>query len=141
MLLICINFKHKPVAALILATLHEGILYMADHLGLDPPTMNLCQGGIGVELEQALKNSEVVAKCYNCSISTFAIVFVFVIYCSKRISSSDRLDIQEKQEILRQMKVSHLQEADTYKGLDPLFLYVLVPDLPKRYCSVYLKGA
>jgi len=109
---------------------------MAGQLGLDPPTMNLCQGGPGVELEQALKNSEAVAKCYNCSISTSAIVFV--IYCSKRISSSDRLDIQEKQEIiLRQMRVSHLQEADTYKGLDPLFLYVLVPDLPKRYCSVY----
>ncbi|ESW33988.1 hypothetical protein PHAVU_001G114900 [Phaseolus vulgaris] len=115
------------------ATLHEGILYMAGQLGLDPPTMNLCQGGPGVELEQALKNSEAVAKCYNCSISTSAIVFV--IYCSKRISSSDRLDIQEKQEIiLRQMRVSHLQEADTYKGLDPLFLYVLVPDLPKRAC-------
>jgi len=118
------------------ATLHEGMLYMAGQLGLDPPTMNLCQGGPGVELEQALKNSEAVAKCYNCSISTSAIVFV--IYCSKRISSSERLNIQEKQEIiLRQMKISHLQEVDTYKGLDPLFLYVLVPDLPKRYCRVY----
>ncbi|XP_047170876.1 diphthine--ammonia ligase isoform X2 [Vigna umbellata] len=115
------------------ATLHEGILHMAGQLGLDPPTMNLCQGGPDVELEQALKNSEAVAKCYNCSVSTSAIVFV--IYCSKRVSSSERPNIQEKQEtILRQMKISHLQEADTYKGLDPLFLYVLVPDLPKRAC-------
>ncbi|WVZ08430.1 hypothetical protein V8G54_021776 [Vigna mungo] len=115
------------------ATLHEGILHMAGQLGLDPPTMNLCQGGPDVELEQALKNSEAVAKCYNCSVSTSAIVFV--IYCSKRVSSSERLNIQEKQEtILRQMKISHLQETDTYKGLDPLFLYVLVPDLPKRAC-------
>ncbi|KOM38583.1 hypothetical protein LR48_Vigan03g196500 [Vigna angularis] len=115
------------------ATLHEGILHMAGQLGLDPPTMNLCQGGPDVELEQALKNSEAVAKCYNCSVSTSAIVFV--IYCSKRVSSSERLNIQEKQEtILRQMKISHLQEADTYKELDPLFLYVLVPDLPKRAC-------
>ncbi|KAG4927635.1 hypothetical protein JHK85_054121 [Glycine max] len=82
------------------ATLHEGILHMAGQLGLDPPTMNLCKGGPGVELEQALKT---------------------------------RLDIQEKQEtILRQMKISHLQERTTYKALDPLFLYVLVPDLPKR---------
>ncbi|XP_014491388.1 diphthine--ammonia ligase [Vigna radiata var. radiata] len=119
------------------ATLHEGILHMAGQLGLDPPTMNLCQGGPDVELEQALKNSEAVAKCYNCSVSTSAIVFV--IYCSKRVSSSERLDIQEKQEtILRQMKISHLQEANTYKGLDPLFLYVLVPDLPKR-ASVEVK--
>ncbi|QCD97390.1 Diphthine--ammonia ligase/Uncharacterized protein [Vigna unguiculata] len=115
------------------ATLHEGLLHMAGQLGLDPPTMNLCQGGPDVELEQALKNSEAVAKCYNCSISTSAIAFV--IYCSKRTSSSERFNIQEKQEtILRQMKISHLQETDTYKGLDPLFLYVLVPDLPKRAC-------
>ncbi|KAG4396115.1 hypothetical protein GLYMA_19G115700v4 [Glycine max] len=113
------------------ATLHEGILHMAGQLGLDPPTMNLCKGGPGVELEQALKNSEAVAKCFNCSITTSAIAFV--IYCSKHISLLERLDIQEKQEtILRQMKISHLQERTTYKALDPLFLYVLVPDLPKR---------
>jgi len=109
---------------------------MAGQLGLDPPTMNLCKGGPGVELEQALKNSEAVAKCFNCSITTSAIAFV--IYCSKHISLLERLDIQEKQEtILRQMKISHLQERTTYKALDPLFLYVLVPDLPKRYCRVY----
>ncbi|XP_020211998.1 diphthine--ammonia ligase isoform X2 [Cajanus cajan] len=115
------------------ATLHKGILHMAGQLGLDPPTMNLCKGGPGVELKQALENSEAVAKCFNCSISTSAIAFV--IYCSKRISSLESLDIQEKQEtILRQMKISHLQEGDTIRALDPLFLYVLVPDLPKRAC-------
>ncbi|KAL2320500.1 hypothetical protein Fmac_029469 [Flemingia macrophylla] len=115
------------------ATLHEGILHMAGQLGLDPPTMNLCKGGPGVELEQALENSEAVAKCFNCSVSTSAIAFA--IYCSRCISSSESLDIQEKQEtILRQMKISHLQEGDTIKALDPLFLYVLVPDLPKRAC-------
>ncbi|KAK7286577.1 hypothetical protein RJT34_21665 [Clitoria ternatea] len=113
------------------ATLHGGILHMAGQLGLDPPTMNLCKGGPGDQLEQALKNSEAVAKCFNCSISTS--VIVFVIYCSKHISSSERLNIQEKQEtILGQMKISHSQEGRTYKALDPLFLYVLVPDLPKR---------
>ncbi|KAJ1409108.1 YjgF/YER057c/UK114 family [Sesbania bispinosa] len=115
------------------ATLHEGILHMAGQLGLDPPTMNLCNGGPGVELEQALKNSEAVAKCFNCSISTSAIVFV--IYCSKYISSLERLDIQKKQEtILRLMKISNLQEGSMYKTLEPMFLYVLVPGLPKRAC-------
>ena len=113
--------------------MHDHILHMAGQLGLDPPTMNLCNGGPSVELEQALKNSEAVAKCFNCSISTSAIIFV--VYCSKRVSSSERHDIQEKQEtILRQMRISHLQEGDTCKALDPMFLYVLVPDLPKRYC-------
>lgn len=116
--------------------MHEGILHMAGQLGLDPPTMNLCSGGPGVELEQALKNSEAVAKCFNCSISTSAIAFV--VYCSKCISSLERLDIQKKQEtILRQLKISNLQEGDTQKTtLEPVFLYVLVPDLPKRYCWV-----
>lgn len=116
------------------ATLHEGILLMAGQLGLDPPTMNLCSGGPGAELEQALKNSEAIAKSFNCSISTSAIGFV--IYCSKNISSLDRLDIEKKQEtILRQMKISVLQEGKKYKALEPITLYVLVPDLPKRYCS------
>ncbi|CAK8542882.1 unnamed protein product [Lathyrus sativus] len=113
------------------ATLHEGILLMAGQLGLDPPTMNLCSGGPGVEHEQALKNSEAIAKSFSCSISTSAIGFV--IYCSKNISSLDRLDIEKKQEtILRQMKISDLQEGKKYKALEPITLYVLVPDLPKR---------
>ncbi|XP_057437754.1 diphthine--ammonia ligase isoform X3 [Lotus japonicus] len=115
------------------ATLHDCILHMAGQLGLDPPTMNLCSGGPGVELEQALKNSEAVAKCFNCSISTSAISFVT--YCSKHVSSSERLDIQTKQETnLRKMKISELQEGKTRKTLEPMFLYILVPDLPKRAC-------
>ncbi|KAI4301963.1 hypothetical protein L6164_035193 [Bauhinia variegata] len=119
------------------ATFHEGILYMAGQLGLDPPTMTLCEGGPSVELEQALKNSEAVAKCFNCSISTSTIVFV--IYCSKCVTSSERLEIQHKQDtFLRQIKVSHLKEGDTYKGLNPISLYVLVPGLPKR-ASVEVK--
>lgn len=105
---------------------------MAGQLGLDPPTMNLCNGGPSVELEQALKNSEAVAKCFNCSISTSAIVFV--IYCSKYVSSLERHKIKEKQEtFLREMKLSNLQGGDISKALDPMFLYVLVPDLPRRY--------
>ncbi|CAL5193147.1 unnamed protein product [Lathyrus oleraceus] len=113
------------------ATLHEGILLMAGQLGLDPPTMNLCSGAPGVEHEQALKNSEAIAKSFNCSISTSAIAFV--IYCSKNISSLDRLDIEKKQEtILRQMKISDLQEGKKYRALEPITLYVLVSDLPKR---------
>ncbi|WJX80416.1 diphthine--ammonia ligase [Trifolium repens] len=113
------------------ATLHEGILHMAGQLGLDPPTMNLCSGGPGVELEQALKNSEAVAKSFNCSISTSAISFV--IYCSKNISLSERIDIEKKHEtILRQMKIIDSQEGKMYKTLEPVFLYVLVPNLPKR---------
>ncbi|CAJ2631293.1 unnamed protein product [Trifolium pratense] len=113
------------------ATLHEGILHMAGQLGLDPPTMNLCGGGPGVELEQALKNSEAVAKSFNRSISTSAISFV--IYCSKNISLSERVDIEKKHEtILRQMKIFDSQKGKKYKTLEPVFLYVLVPNLPKR---------
>ncbi|MED6211220.1 hypothetical protein PIB30_071649 [Stylosanthes scabra] len=115
------------------ATLHDNILHMAGQLGLDPPTMNLCCGGASAELELALKNCEAVAKCFRCSISTSAIMFV--VYCSKRVSSSERHDMQEKLEtILRQMRISQSQEQNTRKALDPIVLYVLVPDLPKRAC-------
>ncbi|KAL1352374.1 hypothetical protein HN51_016364 [Arachis hypogaea] len=125
------------------ATLHDNILYMAGQLGLDPPTMNLCSGGAIAELELALRhceavakcfrNSENMAKCFNCSISTTAIMFV--VYCSKRVSSSERHDMQEKLEtILRQMRIFQLQEQNTCKSLDPVVLYVLVPDLPKSAC-------
>ncbi|XP_020976541.1 uncharacterized protein LOC107639023 isoform X3 [Arachis ipaensis] len=104
---------------------------MAGQLGIDPPTMNLCSGGASAELELALKNCEAVAKCSNCSISTSAIMFV--VYCSKRVSSSERHDMQEKLEtILTQMRIFQLQEQNTCKALDPIVLYVLVPNLPKR---------
>lgn len=112
------------------ATLHKEILYMAGQLGLDPSTMSLCSGGPAAELEQALVNSEAVAKSFNCSISTSAILFI--IYCSQSTSTLDRISMQEKHSaFLSKMKLSNLDQR--LSGvLDPFFLYVLVPDLPKR---------
>lgn len=113
------------------ATLHNDILHMAGQLGLDPATMLLCEGGPVAELEQALKNSEAVARSFNCSISTSAIVFV--IYCSESIEKSQRTIVQKKTEtLLKQMKLNHAEDTKKSKVLDPIFLYVLVPDLPKR---------
>ncbi|GAV82994.1 LOW QUALITY PROTEIN: Ribonuc_L-PSP domain-containing protein/ATP_bind_4 domain-containing protein, partial [Cephalotus follicularis] len=112
------------------ATLHKEILHMAGQLGLDPPTMILCKGGPTAELEQALQNIEAVAKCYNCSVSSSAILFV--IYCSTYIPSSDRVNIQYKMDaFLKQMRL-HLDKGSASEVLDPIFLYVLVSDLPKR---------
>lgn len=99
------------------ATLHKEILHMAGQLGFDPPTMSLCGGGPTGELEQALVNSEAIAKSFNSSITTSAILFV--IYCSKSTSNLDRIGMQQK---LNQMK----------PVINPVFLYILVPDLPKR---------
>ncbi|KAF3452359.1 hypothetical protein FNV43_RR02792 [Rhamnella rubrinervis] len=113
------------------ATLHKNILHMAGQLGLDPPTMTLCDGGATSELKKALENSEAVAKCFNCSISTSAIFFV--IYCSAHIPSSERLGIQDKlDEFLKEIMLFHLDKASIHHALVPIFLYVLVPDLPKR---------
>ncbi|XP_043815204.1 diphthine--ammonia ligase isoform X3 [Manihot esculenta] len=113
------------------ATLHKEMLHMAGQLGLDPPTMTICSGGPAAELEQALENSEAVAKCFDCSICTSAILFT--IYCSKHIPLSERHKVQDKQEsFLKQMRVLELDKASKCKVLDPIFLYVLVPDLPKR---------
>ncbi|XAR60041.1 Diphthine--ammonia ligase [Bertholletia excelsa] len=61
------------------ATLHKEILYMAGQLGLDPPTMLLRSGGTAVELEQALQNSEAIAKCFQCSISTLPFFLLFTV--------------------------------------------------------------
>ncbi|KAL3520996.1 hypothetical protein ACH5RR_019145 [Cinchona calisaya] len=113
------------------ATLHKDILYMAGQLGLDPPTMLLCSGGPTAELEQALENSEAVAKCFNCSISASAILFV--IYCSASMNESDRITIEDKTNILlKEMKLYYSDSRSSSDVFDPIFLYVLVPDLPKR---------
>lgn len=111
------------------ATLHKEILHMAGQLGLDPPTMTLCNGGSTAELEQALVNCEAVASSFNCSISTSAILFV--VYCSQNIPSSERIKIQNKHDIfLKEMRLRDKQSM--LKALVPISLYVLVPDLPKR---------
>lgn len=130
------------------ATLHNEILHMAGQLGLDPATMLLCEGGPVAELEQALENSEAVARSFNCSISTSAMVFV--IYCSESVEKSERIIVQKKTEtLLKQMKSNHADGTKKSKVLDPIFLYVLVPDLPKRalvevkpmfYTGEYLSG-
>lgn len=113
------------------ATLHKEILYMAGQLGLDPPTMRLCSGGPAAELEQALENSEAVAKCFDCSICSSAVLFT--IYCSKQIPLSDRLMVQKNMDsFIKKMRMLELEEGNMHKVLDPIFLYVLVPDLPKR---------
>ncbi|GAB2287458.1 hypothetical protein Dimus_021836 [Dionaea muscipula] len=113
------------------ATLHSGMLYMAGQLGLDPPTMTLCKGGAAIELQQALVNSEAVAKCFNCSISTNTVIFV--VYCSMSIPSSERSQVQDQQEMfIKQLKVLQADDGSFSRSLDPVILYILVPDLPKR---------
>ena len=103
---------------------------MAGQLGLDPPTMTLCDGGPTAELEQALQNSEAVAESFNCSISTSAILFV--VYCSRNIPLDERPKIHDKMDaFVKQIKLSHLNNRCKPEVLDPIFLYVLVPDLPK----------
>ncbi|KAL3819364.1 hypothetical protein ACJIZ3_005269 [Penstemon smallii] len=114
------------------ATSHKDVLYMAGQLGLDPPTMLLCDKGPALELEQALKNAEAVAKCFNCSISKSAIALV--IYCSISLNSSDRVVVENQMDIcFKQMK--SLDSGSRSNGPvinDPIILYILVPDLPKR---------
>lgn len=114
---------------------------MAGQLGLDPPTMLICDGGATAELERALENSESVAKCFSSSIYTSAILFT--IYCSKAVTTSDRIKIQKKLDMdLNQMKLRTLNNGNLCTVLAPMFLYVLVPDLPKRYIYfiVTIKG-
>ncbi|KAI5659986.1 hypothetical protein M9H77_28779 [Catharanthus roseus] len=113
------------------ATLHKDILYMAGQLGLDPPTMLLSSGGPTSELVQALENSEAVAKCFGCSITTSAILFI--VYCSIAINELDRSAVENKTNIfLKEKKQNNSDGGRLPDVVDPMFLYVLVPDLPKR---------
>ncbi|CAA2954688.1 Hypothetical predicted protein [Olea europaea subsp. europaea] len=121
------------------ATLHKDVLYMAGQLGLDPPTMLLCNRGPAFELQRALEHCEAVAKCFNCSISTCALLLV--IYCSESLNKSDCVAIDhQRDEFLAPVKVclDSGSRSDMCEVLRPTILCVLVPDLPKR-ASVEIK--
>ncbi|CAH8259295.1 unnamed protein product [Arabidopsis lyrata] len=109
------------------ATLHKSVLHMAGQLGLDPPTMNLRNEGAIAELNQALTNSEAIAQSFNCSISLSAILFV--VFCSARTKQSERNQLHEKFVTFLDLAKSSRRVRNV---LDPMFLYILVPDLPKR---------
>ncbi|XP_051138372.1 diphthine--ammonia ligase [Andrographis paniculata] len=121
------------------ATLHKDILYMAGQLGLNPPTMLLCDQGPALELQQALLNSEAVAKCFNCSVATSSISLI--VYCSASLNTSDRSSIEnQKDSVLAKMKLglNSGSKSNKYIVNNPVVLYILVPDLPKR-ASVEVK--
>ncbi|VVA96438.1 unnamed protein product [Arabis nemorensis] len=109
------------------ATLHKSVLHMAGQLGLDPPTMNLRNEGAIAELNQALTNSEAIAESFKSSISSSAILFV--VFCSARTKQSERNQLHEK--FLSFLDLAKSSQRVS-KALDPMFLYILVPDLPKR---------
>ncbi|KAJ0966505.1 hypothetical protein J5N97_023422 [Dioscorea zingiberensis] len=110
------------------ATLHKEVLYMAGQLGLDAPTMILCPGGLTAELVQALENCEAVANSFNSCVTSSILI---VIYCSVSLQSSERYKIQEMMANFFKQKVSDTRNARVPSTLDPIFLYVLAPDLPK----------
>lgn len=108
---------------------------MAGQLGLDPPTMTLCEGGIISELEQALLNSEAIADCFRCSISSSAISFV--VYCSMQTVSLNRAEVQDQWEVfLEKLKKLHSAKRSVSEVFNPNLLFVLVPQLPRR-CFPY----
>ncbi|KAG8377575.1 hypothetical protein BUALT_Bualt08G0047400 [Buddleja alternifolia] len=106
---------------------------MAGQLGLDPPTMLLCDEGPALELQQALENSEAIAKCFNCSISTSAVAMT--IYCSMSLSSSDRLAIENHKDVCLadlKLQLNSGSRSNVPVLNAPVISYILVPDLPKR---------
>lgn len=108
--------------------MHKGVLHMAGQLGLDPPTMNLRNEGAIAELNQALTNSEAIAEAFRCSISSSAVLFV--VFCSARTEQPERNQLHEKFVSFLDLAKSSRRVSNV---IDPIFLYILVPDLPKRY--------
>ncbi|KAK9146370.1 hypothetical protein Sjap_006273 [Stephania japonica] len=112
------------------ATLHKELLYMAGQLGLYPPTMKLCQGGAIAEMDQALENCEAVAKNFNCSLASSAIILV--IYCSASMTPLEKKAIQGKiNHFLKQGGLCDVENGNLRNLLDVIFLFILTPDLPK----------
>ena len=113
---------------------------MAGQLGLDPPTMELVQGGATLEMRQAMKNCEAVAEAFKVSLRGDAIAIT--IYCSAALTIEDQVQVEHcLQEFLH-------AEAEEDTGSDeshsqyrisrylkiipkPLVLFLLVPALPK----------
>ena len=104
---------------------------MAGQLGLDPPTMILRTGDPGEETDQALKNCEAVANSFNGSLSSSSILLVT--YCSSRLTLPERNEVQLKVEAFLKCGASSLSCTGLSSVPDPVFLYILAPDLPKRY--------
>ncbi|CAN6462095.1 unnamed protein product [Victoria cruziana] len=111
------------------ATLHKQLLQMAGQLGLDPPTMALCVGGATMELKQAVRNCEAVANSFDCDLVSSGILVV--VYCSEAMTSSEKVQIQKEEEMLFKREKSLELEGNS-QALNPMILYILVPNLPKE---------
>ncbi|XP_031483479.1 diphthine--ammonia ligase [Nymphaea colorata] len=111
------------------ATLYKQLLQMAGQLGLDPPTMMLCAGGATMELKQAVRNCEAVADSFNCDVVSSGILVV--VYCSEAMTSSERIQIQNEEEMSFKRQESVELKKGNCQALSPMILYILVPNLPK----------
>jgi enamine deaminase RidA (YjgF/YER057c/UK114 family) len=113
---------------------------MAGQLGLDPPTMGLVQGGATLEMHQAMKNCEAVARAFKVSLRGDAVAIT--IYCSAALSVKDQAEVER---CLHEFLLAEPEEDDHVDGShsqysmrsclkiipNPMILFVLVPALPK----------
>ncbi|XP_024389011.1 diphthine--ammonia ligase isoform X4 [Physcomitrium patens] len=116
------------------ATLHRSILHMAGQLGLYPPTMALVQGGAALEMQQALKNCEAVARAFKVSLRNDSVAIT--IYCSAALSVEDQVQVERcLYEFLEGVEEDDDNESQSMrtdlKISNPLIFFVLVPALPK----------
>lgn len=141
-ILIILEVAHKSVSCAFQATLHRNILHMAGQLGLDPPTMALVQGGATLEMQQAMKNCEAVAKAFNVSLRADAVAIT--IYCSAALSVKDLAQVEHCLHEFLHSEVEEDAAADAshsqrnmrrYLGQkiipNSMILFVFVPALPK----------
>eukprot|EP00899_Mesostigma_viride_P006604 jgi/Mesvir1/15945/Mv08264-RA.1 len=70
------------------ATSHQGLLYMAGQLGLDPPTMQLVEGP-ALQMAVALMNCEAVAEAYGAPLHR-GHALAFTVFCHDKIGTEGR---------------------------------------------------
>ncbi|OAE28426.1 hypothetical protein AXG93_115s1150 [Marchantia polymorpha subsp. ruderalis] len=126
------------------ATLFQGLLYMAGQLGLDPPTMSIVSGGGADEMLQALRNCEAVGNAFTSSQGhnrKECLVLSFSVYCSSGSSVEERKQVEGVIRNFFQTDERMFTDVDDrgchravnlFRSLPgALFLYILVPALPK----------
>lgn len=109
---------------------------MAGQLGLYPPTMALVQGGAALEMQQALKNCEAVARAFKVSLRNDSVAIT--IYCSAALSVEDQVQVERcLYEFLEGVEEDDDNESQSMrtdlKISNPLIFFVLVPALPKGW--------
>ena len=68
----------EPLGPYSQATVHQGVVYVAGQLGIDPATGELCQESIGEQARQALANIDAILEAAGSSLQQTLCVTLYI---------------------------------------------------------------